>query len=134
MDSSIAELLQVMTDNYLVQSGVYEELYHIALSEKELIDARDIMQLIDLLHLADEKMNYIRQLDEQQKQYRQILSNALPSQQVSMEQLACRTEARVFVRFKEAMDRVTDLLLQIESQKNENILKLAQIAPSAPSP
>ncbi|MBS3898520.1 MAG: hypothetical protein KGZ54_09165 [Dethiobacter sp.] len=127
MAATVTELLEQLSANYQQQYMLYQKVHQIAQEEGSLIETREMLQLVELLHCAEEIMRRIQQLEEPQKKNRQLLREALPGNNLSLDLLACLTETRVFLRYKKVLAQLAEILAEIEQLKNKNIVRLAQM-------
>jgi hypothetical protein len=125
--ATVTELLEQLSANYQQQYMLYQKVHQIAQEEGSLIETREMLQLVELLHCAEEIMRRIQQLEEPQKKNRQLLREALPGNNLSLDLLACLTETRVFLRYKKVLAQLAEILAEIEQLKNKNIVRLAQM-------
>lgn len=126
MDRVATELLEGITANYCEQQVLYERLYEVTLLEMETIRRANMFELIQLLQQQDELMNRIRELGLLQAQEKEKLQAYLPGKHISMDQLVCVAEVRVYLMLKEAMGQVAEILRRIEEQKNKNVEALQE--------
>jgi len=127
MAATVTELLEQLSANYQQQFMLYQKVHQIAQAEGVLIETQETLQLIELLHCAEEIMRRIQELEEPQKKNRELLRRILPGNNLSLDLLACLTETPVFLRYKKALAQMAELLAEIEEIKNKNILRLAQM-------
>ncbi|MBT9139434.1 MAG: hypothetical protein DDT30_00004 [Dehalococcoidia bacterium] len=127
MAATVTELLEQLSANYQQQYLLYQKVYQIAQAEGALIETKEMLQLIELLHCAEEIMRRIHDLEEPQKKNRELLRKALPGNSISLDLLACLTESRVFLRYKKVLAQLAEILAEIEQLKNKNIVQLTQM-------
>lgn len=127
MAATVTELLEQLSANYQQQFMLYQKVHQIAQAEGVLIETQEMLQLIELLHCAEEIMRRIQELEEPQSKNRELLRRILPGNNLSLDLLACLTETPVFLRYKKALAQMAELLAEIEEIKNKNILRLAQM-------
>lgn len=127
MSAKVTELLELLSANYQQQYLLYQKVRQIAQAEGALIESQEMLQLIELLHCAEEIMLRIQELEEPQKKNRELLREVLPGNSLSLDLLACLTETRVFLRYKKVLSQLAEILAEIEQLKNKNIMRLAQM-------
>lgn len=127
MSATVTELLEQLSANYQQQFMLYQKVQQIAQAEGVLIENQEMLQLIELFHSSEEIMQRIQELEEPQKKNRKLLRAVLPGNRLSLDLLACLTETRVFLRYKKVLGQLTELLAEIETLRNKNIMRLAQM-------
>jgi len=134
VSDTVTELLEQLSANYQQQFMLYQKVQQIAQAEGVLIENQEMPQLIELLHCADEIMRRIQELEEPQKKNRKLLCAVLPGNRLSLDLLACLTETRVFLRYKKVLGQLAEILAEIETLRNKNIIRLAQVMPAKNQP
>jgi len=119
--------LEQLSANYQLQFMLYQKVQQIAQAEGVLIENQEMLQLIELLHSSEEIMQRIQELEEPQKKNRKLLCAFLPGNRLSLDLLACLTETRVFLRYKQVLGQLAEILAEIETLRNNNIMRLAQM-------
>lgn len=127
MPGAITSLLEQMSANYHQQFKLYQKVYQITQAESWMIEAQEMMRLMEMLHFEDEMMRRICELEEPQKRNRELLRSAMPGNKISLDQLAFLTETPVFLRYKKALTELSEILAEIEVEKNRNIAELARL-------
>ena len=127
MSATVTELLEQLSANYQLQFMLYQKVQQIAQAEGVLIENQEMLQLIELLHSSEEIMQRIQELEEPQKKNRKLLCALLPGNRLSLDLLACLTETRVFLRYKQVLGQLAEILAEIETLRNNNIMRLAQM-------
>ena len=122
----ISELLTGMTKIYSEQLSFYERLYEMTLLEQSAILAGDAVGLAELLHLEDEVIFQARQLEEIQRGMREMLQSVLPVRHLGMDQLACLTEPKVYIRLEQVLAALKTVVGRAEEQKKQNILAMRE--------
>lgn len=126
LESWVSELLSGMTRVYSEQLAFYERLYEMTLLEQSAILAGDAVGLAELLHLEDEVIFQARQLEEVQRGMREMLQSVLPVRHLGMDQLACLTEPKIYIKFEQVLAALKTTLARAEEQKKQNILAMRE--------
>ncbi|MBT9172553.1 MAG: hypothetical protein DDT21_00939 [Syntrophomonadaceae bacterium] len=126
MANQVSRLLTGMTDVYSEQLALYGRLHEMTLLESSAIEAGDALGLAELLRLEDLLIGQVRELEELQRESRQLLYGLLPAQRLDMDQLACLAEPKVYIRLKQLVGEITAVLGRLEAQKKQNMAALTE--------
>jgi hypothetical protein len=126
MDNRATDLLKGITLIYQQQMSVYKQLYEITLYEKQVIDAGDPLDLLELLQLEDGLISQIKIMEKDLRFLREHFMQVLPGRKMGLDQLACILEPDVYIHFKQALFDVKSLLKKIEIQKCRNVVVLGE--------